>query len=118
MSHEWNRRNFLYRSLVGVGGLALMDQLRAANPLASRAPHHAAKAKSCIFLTMLGGVAQMDTFDPKPALEKFDNTTLDWTNEKRTDQPELYTKPRLILKSPWKFAKHGQCGMDVSEPNP
>ena len=42
MSHEWNRRNFLYRSLVGVGGLALMDQLRAANPLASRAPHHPA----------------------------------------------------------------------------
>lgn len=57
----------------------------------------------------------MDTFDPKPALEKFDNTILDWSNEKRTDQPELYAKPRLILKSPWKFAKHGQCGMDVSE---
>ena len=64
---------------------------------------------------MLGGVAQMDTFDPKPALEKFDNTVLDWSNEKRTDQPDLYAKPRLILKSPWKFAKYGQCGMDVSE---
>ena len=122
MNKEWNRRNFLYRSLVGAGGLALMDFLNSdlqaaasSNPLAPKAPHHPAKAKSCIFLTMLGGVAQMDTFDPKPALDKFDNTVLDWANEKRTDQPELYSKPRLILKSPWKFAKYGQCGMDVSE---
>ncbi len=122
MNREWNRRDFLYRSLVGAGGLALMDLLNAelraataANPLAPKKPHHTAKAKSCIFLTMLGGVAQMDTFDPKPALEKFDNTVLDWSNEKRTDQPDLYAKPRLILKSPWKFQKHGQCGMDVSE---
>ena len=122
MTQEWNRRHFLYRSLVGAGGLALMDflngDLRAAastNPLAPKSPHHPAKAKSCIFLTMLGGVAQMATFDPKTALEKFDNTVLDWSNEKRTDQPDLYAKPRLILKSPWKFAKYGQCGMAVSE---
>ena len=124
MNREWNRRQFLYQSLVGAGGLALMDLLnsslgaattKSSNPLAPKAPHHSPKAKSCIFLTMLGGVAQMDTFDPKPALEKFDNTTLDWSNEKRTDQPDLYAKPRLILKSPWKFAKYGQCGMDVSE---
>jgi hypothetical protein len=121
MNQEWNRRHFLYRSLVGAGGIALMDflnsDLRAAstNPLSPKAPHHPAKAKSCIFLTMLGGVAQMDTFDPKPALEKFDNTVLDWSKEKRTDQPDLYAKPRLILKSPWKFAKYGKCGMDVSE---
>jgi len=114
----------LYQSLVGAGGLALMDllnrDLRAAaatavNPLALKPPHHPPKANACIFLTMLGGVAQMDTFDPKPALEKFDNTVLDWSKEKRTDQPELYAKPRLILKSPWKFRKYGQCGMDVSE---
>lgn len=120
MNSEWHRRQFLYRSLVGAGGLALMDLLNgelqaAAGPLAPKAAHHPPKAKSCIFLTMLGGVAQMDTFDPKPALEKFDNTALDWKNEKHTDQPELYTKPRLILKSPWKFAQYGQCGMDVSE---
>lgn len=114
----------MYQSLVGAGGLALMDllnrDLRAAaatavNPLALKPPHHPPKANACIFLTMLGGVAQMDTFDPKPALEKFDNTVLDWSKEKRTDQPELYAKPRLILKSPWKFRKYGQCGMDVSE---
>jgi hypothetical protein len=121
MNPEWNRRHFLYRSLVGAGGLALMDFLNtdlmaaSTSPLAPKPPHHPARAKSCIFLTMLGGVAQMDTFDPKPALEKFDNTVLDWSNEKRTDQPDLYAKPRLILKSPWKFSKYGKSGMDVSE---
>ena len=87
MNSEWHRRQFLYRSLVGAGGLALMDLLNgelqaAAGPLAPKAAHHPPKAKCCIFLTMLGGVAQMDTFDPKPALEKFDNTALDWKNEK------------------------------------
>ena len=48
---------------------------------------------------MLGGVSQMDTFDPKPALEKFDNTVMDWSKEKNTDQPNLFAKPRLILRS-------------------
>ena len=118
MPFDEARRRFLYNSLVGVGGLALMDSLNAAtsgNPLAPRPPHHTAKAKSCIFLTMLGGVSQMDTFDPKPALDKFDNTVLDWSKERLTDQVSLFAKPRLVLKSPWKFAKHGQCGQPVSE---
>jgi hypothetical protein len=60
-------------------------------------------------------VSQLDTFDPKPALEKFDNSVMDWSKERATDQVSLFAKPRLILKSPWRFAKHGQCGMDVSE---
>ena len=107
MSFELARRQFLYQSLTGVGAIAL----RAAETK----PHHEAKAKACIFLTMLGGVSQMDTFDPKPALEKFDNTVMDWSKEKLTDQVGLFVKPRLILKSPWKFSKHGKCGQDVSE---
>ncbi|MFN3326995.1 MAG: DUF1501 domain-containing protein [Bryobacteraceae bacterium] len=122
MTFDHNRRRFLYRSLVGVGGVALMDllnaDLRAAtagNPLAPKKPHHTPKAKACIFLTMLGGVSQMDTFDPKPALEKFDNTVMDWSKEKLTDQVNLFAKPRLILRSPWKFQKYGQSGRDVSE---
>ena len=90
MAFDRARREFLYQSLVGVGGLALMDalnrELRAApgiapGPLAPKQPHHTPKAKACIFLTMLGGVSQMDTFDPKPALDKFDNTVMDWSKE-------------------------------------
>lgn len=122
MNFDLARRRFLYRSLTGVGGLALADliqrDLRAAaigdTPLMPKQPHHQAKAKSCIFLTMLGGVSQMDTFDPKPALEKFDNTVMDWSKEKNTDQPNLFAKPRLILRSSFPFKKYGQSGMDVS----
>ena len=119
MPHDQARRRFLYQSLTGVGGVALMNLLNQAQaapgPLAPKAPHHAPKAKSVIFLSMLGGVSQVDTFDPKPALSKFDNTVMDWSKEKNTDQPNLFAKPRLILKSPFEFKKHGQCGMEVSD---
>src|SRR5215468_2370709 len=116
MSLDLARRRFLYGSLTGLGGIALSDLLRGAtlNPLAPKAPHHPPKAKSCIFLTMLGGVSQMDSFDPKPALEKFDNTVMDWSKEKNTDQANLFAKPRLILRSAFEFQKYGQCGRDVS----
>jgi hypothetical protein len=119
-----SRRSFLYKNLTGVGGIALVELLGKdlfgsprpeENPLAPKRPHHAAKAKSCIFLTMLGGVSQVDTFDPKPALQKYDGTVMDWSNRKTTDQPALFAKPRVITASPFKFSKHGQCGMDVSE---
>ena len=54
-------------------------------------------------------------FDPKPALNKFHDTPMDWSKEKKTDQPGLFAKPRHINGSPFRFAKYGQCGMDVSE---
>ena len=73
-----------------------MDPLNGG--LQARSAPSRAKAKACIFLTMLGGVSQMDTFDPKPALEKFDNTVMDWSKEKLTDQVNLFAKPRLILR--------------------
>lgn len=121
MDFDSARRRFLYGSLTGVGGLAFLNllsrDLRGAtleHPLTPKQPHHEPKAKACIFLTMLGGVSQMDTFDPKPSLEKFDNTVMDWSKEKNTDQPNLFAKPRLILRSNFPFKKHGQCGMDVS----
>jgi len=124
MTFDQARRRFLYQGFTGIGGLALLDLLNRdvalaaradTNPLAPKKPHHAPKAKSCIFLTMLGGVSQVDTFDPKPALVKFDNTVMDWSKEKNTDQPNLFAKPRLLLKSPFAFQKYGQCGMNVSE---
>jgi hypothetical protein len=122
MDFDFARRRFLYQSLTGVGGTALLHLLNrdlsaatlSNNPLAPKQPHHPPKAKSCIFLTMLGGVSQMDTFDPKQGLEKFDNTVMDWSKEKNTDQANLFAKPRLILKSAFPFKKYGQCGMDVS----
>ena len=101
------RRDFTF----GLGGMALADILRAE----TRPPHHAPKADACIFLAMLGGVSQVDTFDPKPKLAQFDGSIMDWSNEKKTDQPNLFAKPRKFVRSPFKFAKYGQCGRDVSE---
>jgi hypothetical protein len=124
MSIQESRRRFLYQNLVGVGGIALMELLHRdlfaagpvnEKPLAPKTPHHTPKAKSCIFLSMLGGVAQMDTFDPKAALKKFDGTPMDWSKHKKTDQPGLFAKPRHLVASPFSFSKHGKCGMDVSD---
>ena len=87
--HFWNRREFLFESGGGISGLALAyllgrDNLLAAsqpdlcsaastgvNPFAPRAPHHPARATAVISLFMGGGWSQMDTFDPKPALQKY-----------------------------------------------
>src|SRR5216110_2867577 len=77
-----SRRRLLVDSYLGLGGLALLDLMSAesaqaaasiagANPLAPRPQHLPAKAKSCIFLFMEGGVSQMDLFEYRPALEKF-----------------------------------------------
>ena len=123
MDFDLARRRFLYRSLTGRGrhspcsicSIAICRPLRCMQIRSRRRRRTTQpKAKSCIFLTMLGGVSQMDSFDPKPALEKFDNTVMDWSKEKNTDQANLFAKPRLILRSAFPFQKYGQCGVDVS----
>lgn len=105
----------LARSGCGFGMLALADALRAdedraARPFAVRAPHHAPRAKRVIFLYMPGGPSHVDLFDPKPQLDV------------DAGKPLPFEKPKLervqtgnLLPSPWKFAKHGQSGTDVSE---
>src|SRR5207237_7964469 len=81
-SHYLTRRDMLLEAGTGFGAIALSsllanDQLRAASPTPdlrlptpTRPPHHPPKAKSVIFLFMEGGPSHVDTFDPKPALEK------------------------------------------------
>jgi hypothetical protein len=78
-------------------------------------PHHAPRAKRVIFLFMNGGPSQIDTFDPKPELAKWEGKRLP-VLEQNTNK--LLGKPRPLgnaFPSPWKFAKHGQSGLDVSE---
>ena len=116
--NDFGRRRFLSSNAIGLGGLALGQLLASerANPLAPKAPHHPAKAKACIFLTMLGGVSQMDTFDPKPALKKFEGTVMDWSKENvKNDNADLFAKPRIIHGSPFTFQRHGQSGIEVSD---
>src|SRR5436190_8271526 len=75
MTPLFSRREFLNRAgsglgVVGLAGLLAGQNPRAdlTNPLAPKAPHFAARAKSIIHLYMNGGPSQVDTFDPKPAL--------------------------------------------------
>jgi len=122
-STQINRREMLRRTGGGFGYLALASLLKEAgtfrsaalepklpgsstHPLTSKAPHFSARAKRVIFLFMPGGPSQVDTFDPKPRL----------TRDHGKPSPELYLgERRNLLASPWKFQRHGQSGIEVSE---
>jgi len=129
--HPWpaplSRREMLRRSSAGFGSLALAGLLHeagllqhpglraedvdaAGGPLAARLPHFAPRAKRVIFLFMHGGPSQVDTFDYKPQLDRDHG------------KPLPFPKPRVVssetgnlLRSPWKFQKYGQSGIEVSE---
>ena len=68
----FSRRDLLWKAGGGIGGLALSNILSGASvsPLAPKAGHFPAKAKSIISIFCYGGVSQMDTFDPKPMLKQ------------------------------------------------
>jgi hypothetical protein len=124
----WHRRKFLQTTGAGFASLGLKyllgrDQLLAAdanspnqlNPLASKTPHFAPRAKSVIFLFCYGGPSQVDLFDPKPALEKWHGQPIPVFDKEVAFFQE--TK-NTAFKSPYKFAKHGQSGIDISEKFP
>ncbi len=107
----FSRRDVLRHTALGFGGLALADLLHAADPpAAGRAPHFPPRAKRVIFLFMKGGPSHVDTFEPKPLLDRDDG------------KPYPGRRPRVVfaptgnlLKSPWRFRQHGQSGSPVSE---
>lgn len=114
------RREFLREACCGFSGLALAsllhdEQLRAAstNPLAPKRPHLPAKAKSVIFLFMAGGPSHVETYDPKPLLNKLNG-------QKRPDEfgeakyQFVHTDARL-LGTKRTFRKYGESGIEVSD---
>ena len=110
-----SRRDLLRTVGTGFGMAGLASTLNAntagavLNPLAPRAPHFPAKAKHVIFLFLNGGPSQVDTFDPKPMLDKF--------NGKPAPQGNVKTERKTgnLLKSPFTFQKYGQSGLEISE---
>lgn len=114
------RRWFLQQCGIGLGSLALTDLLGAAahgavtDPLAVRAPHHPPKAKRVIFLFMAGAPSHLELFDYKPKLAELDG---------QLPPPELlqgyraaFINPNSRLLGPrFKFARHGECGAELSE---
>jgi hypothetical protein len=114
------RRDVLVRAAHGFGSIALASLLdlsvrgasQRVNPMAAKPPHFPAKAKSVIFLYMVGGPSHIDTFDPKPALEKYNGQPLPASYGTVVSQFTKGDTP--LLKSPWTFQKYGQCGREVS----
>ncbi|RBP35545.1 uncharacterized protein DUF1501 [Roseimicrobium gellanilyticum] len=109
-----SRRHFLQTSACGFGSLALSALAHgAANPLAVRETHHAAKAKRVIFLFMAGGVSHVDSFDYKPRLLKDDGKMMDF-NDARSVAKTGSGASQRVMKPLWDFKQHGQCGQWAS----
>mgnify|MGYP000890745636 CR=1 FL=1 len=116
-----SRRRFLFDTCGGISGLGLawllnQDGLLASDCVASTAaavkkPHFEPRAKSVISLFMSGGVSHVDTFDPKPALNKYAGQPLTGKGDVVVRQGH----PGPLMPSPFRFKKYGQGGIDISE---
>ena len=126
---QFSRREMLGLSGFGLGQLAVADLLGGAGlfaaetsqrpdvpiygDLKARKTHFPAKAKAVIQLIQNGGPSQMDLFDPKPMLKRM-------AGKPHPDGVEIHqpNNENILMPSAFKFQKHGQCGMDVSEALP
>jgi len=116
-----NRRDFLYGLGSSIGAVAFSSLLgceqkqlmgSSVSPLAVKPPMHLAKAKACIFLMMEGGPSHIDTFDPKPELEKYHLTKF---QRQGKNFSAMSSGNRYLVASPFKSRKVGKSGMDMSE---
>jgi hypothetical protein len=115
-----SRRAFLRQAGCGFGAVALaalwkqqdIGGAEAANtdPLAAKRPHFPAKAKSVIFLYMDGGPSQVDTFDPKPRLNREHDQPFAMKIE-----PTQFNNNGNTFGCPWKFQQYGESGIPVSD---
>jgi hypothetical protein len=121
------RREFLWQVGGGFAGLALIDLLsrdgvfpglaraqepeQGLNPLRARPSHFPAKAKHAVFLFMNGAPSQVDTFDPKPALDRYDGTAY----AGKTPVGSNGRPVGRLMKSPFRFERHGDSGLPISE---
>ncbi len=121
-----DRREFLARAGLGFGSLALASLLAgdsprsataaegaAHNPLAARLPHFAPQATSVIFLFMAGGPSQMETFDPKPLLNRLHGQPVPESFGKI--QTQRTTEDSLLLGSQRTFRRQGKSGQLMSD---
>ncbi|QDU11522.1 DUF1501 domain-containing protein [Gimesia aquarii] len=123
--HRLHRRDFLYGMGASLGTVAFNAMLQAEEkskpkpknlvldqPLAPRDPHFKPRAKACIFLFMEGGPSHLDTFDPKPALEKLH---LKEFVRKDAQVSAMASGKRYYIKSPFKHRQAGQSGISLCE---
>jgi hypothetical protein len=105
----WTRRDLLLKSGQGFGAVALAGMLNAGSEKPS-------KAKSIIYLFMHGGVSHVDTFDPKPELQKRTGQPLSVELAKTIKTSFIHDPTKAILRgSPWEFRPGGKSGLPVSD---
>jgi hypothetical protein len=121
-----SRRFFLQEMSLGLGGIALSTLLQSAclgkgvasqrsSQNAKKAfPQFAPRAKHVIFLFMAGGPSQLDLFDPKPTLAKYEGQEVPDEVLKGAELPFI-ERDAALMASPFKFARHGQSGAHLSE---
>ncbi len=124
---EQLRRNFLTTSASGLGMAALGSLLASENgvshlhaeepnsPLATKSPHFAPKAKNCIFLLQAGAPSQLDLFEPKPKLNELHGKPLPTEMLDKVRFAFIKKDSAVLMGSPRKWSKHGECGMDFSD---
>ena len=106
------RRELLRQGTLGIGSLALSHLMT--RDVEASGHHHPPRAKNVIFLHMVGGPSQMDTFDPKPALDKWDGQSL--PDELTGGQKFAFITPQArVIKSPYAFKPRGKSGTVMSE---
>src|SRR5262245_42739002 len=115
-----SRREFLLRAGGGFAGLALIDLLtrdgffaragEKAGPLSPKESHFPARARHVVFLFMNGAPSQVDTFDPKPELDKYDGKP--YTGKTRVGSNNRPVGH--LMRSPFEFTRHGKSGLPVS----
>lgn len=125
-NNSHSRRHFLASSGFGLGGVILSEMLHAQasatdikppplEPLVFdtelKQPHHAPRAKSLISLWMQGGPSHHDLFDPKPIMQQYDGKP--FPGEIKYDNAAQASSK--VFASPWRFSKHGESGMELSE---
>jgi hypothetical protein len=119
-----SRREMLFNSYLGLGGLALIDLMSADLPAATqlpqyslmpRSPHFPAKAKRCIFLFLEGGVSQMDTFEYKPALDRHAGKQMPKIEGAVGEVATFAAAPNRIVPPIAPFRRHGQSGRWMSD---
>ncbi|MCB1276734.1 DUF1501 domain-containing protein [Prosthecobacter sp.] len=105
-----SRRQMLANASTGFGMAALAGLMQAETHVVHRAKRFTPKARSVIFCYMSGGVSHIDSFDPKPLLEKYAGKPM--PGEVKKTQ---FNNNGTVQPSHWAFHRHGQCGMPVSE---
>ena len=118
---EINRRSFLKKSLSSLGVVALgdlfaTDALGTSNPiLGGPGLHHPAKVKRIIHLCMAGGPSHLETFDYKPVLEAQDGQPMPESITAGEQIAQLQGNELKVKGPTFKFSRHGQSGMEISE---